>query len=139
MVLAEWRFKVLYDGECPFCRIEAKWLSSLGRDGQLIVEDIATANFNAARYGTTLPDLMGTLYGVYPDGSQTRGMETFRAAYRAVGLGWLLAPTGWPFTRPLFDLLYRLFAHNRVRMGFLFGRGCKAGRCAIPPSKSSKR
>ena len=133
------RFKVLYDGECPFCRIEAKWLSSLGRDGQLIVEDIAAPDFDGAKYGVTFSELMGTLHGVYPDGSKTLGMETFRAAYRAVGLGWLLAPTGWPLTRPVFDFLYMLFARNRVRMGGLLGRSCDSGRCAIPPSKSSKR
>ena len=30
------------------------------------------------------------------------GMAVFRLAYRAVGLGWLVAPTGWPLLRPLF-------------------------------------
>jgi len=42
-------------------------------------------------------------------------MSVFRATYKAVGLGWLLAPTGWPVLKPLFDLIYRLFAKYRCR------------------------
>jgi predicted DCC family thiol-disulfide oxidoreductase YuxK len=56
----------------------------------------------------------------------------FREAYAAVGLGWLVAPTGWPILRPLFDVGYRWFARNRVRLGRIFGRRCEDGRCAIP-------
>jgi predicted DCC family thiol-disulfide oxidoreductase YuxK len=130
--MAGWHFKVLYDGECPFCRIEARWLRHLNRSGQLIIEDIAEPGFDPAQYGSTLPELMGTLHGVFPDGRKTLGVETFREAYRAVGLGWILAPTGWPVLRPIFDFLYRLFARNRVRMGRLFGRSCAGDRCAIP-------
>jgi len=48
------------------------------------------------------------------------GMEVFRRAYAAVGLGWLLAPSGWPGVGRLFDAAYRWFARNRLR---LTGRG----------------
>jgi predicted DCC family thiol-disulfide oxidoreductase YuxK len=134
--VAEWRFKVLYDGECPFCRLEARWLNYLSRrSGQLVLEDIAAAEFDPARYGCTLTDLMGSLHGVFPDGTITRGMETFRQAYRTIGLGWLLAPTAWPVLRPLFDWLYVLFARYRVRLGGLFGRACVNDRCSIPRGK----
>jgi len=104
-----WRFKVLFDGECPFCRLEARWLGALNRSGHLDLEDIAAEGFDPTRYGTTLPKLMGTLHGVFPDGRQTLGVETFRQAYKAVGLRWVLAPTGWPGFRQLFDALYQLF------------------------------
>ena len=129
--MAVWRFKVLYDGDCPFCRIEARWLGHLNRRGYLALEDIAAPDFNPARYGSTLPELMGTLHGVYPDGRMTRGVETFREAYRAVGLGWVLAPTGWPVLRPAFDALYTLFARHRVRLGGVFGRSCVGDRCSL--------
>jgi predicted DCC family thiol-disulfide oxidoreductase YuxK len=128
-----WRFKVLYDGECPFCRVEARWLRALGRrGGRLALEDIASPGFDPARYGRTLPELMGSLHGVFPDGRQTQGVETFRQAYAAAGHGWVLAATRWPVLRPAADALYRLFARYRVRLGGLFGRGCSAGRCAVP-------
>src|SRR5262245_49761594 len=132
------RFKVLFDGECPFCRLEARWLGFLNRSGRLELEDIAAPDFDASRYGTTLTALMGSLHGVHPDGRQTVGVETFREAYRAVGLGWLLAPTGWPVLRPMFDALYRLLAHQRMRMGRLFGRSCEGDRCALPVAPAEK-
>ena len=134
----KWRFKVLFDGECPFCVAEMRWLASLNRNGLLALEDIAAADFDPAKYGVTLESLMGNIHGVYPDGSLTVGMQTFRETYRAVGLGWLLAPTGWPILRPLFDIFYGLFARNRVRMGRLFGRNCATDRCALPPAKPAK-
>src|SRR4051794_7735079 len=135
--MPDWRFKVLYDGECPFCRLEARWLGKLSRSGQLVLEDIADPDFDPAAYHTTLPDLMGSLHGAFPDGRMTLGMETFRNAYRAVGLGWLLAPTGWPVLRPIFDFCYLLFARYRVRLGGLFGRSCANDRCSLPAARAS--
>ncbi len=52
-----------------------------------------------------------------PDGRVVCAMEAVRAAYRAVGLGWLVAPTGWPGLRPVFDRLYAAFARNRLTWG----------------------
>src|SRR5262249_8631418 len=96
------RFTVLYDGACPFCRLEARWLNHLNRSGHLELEDIAAPDFDPGRYGCTLAELMGVLHAAFPDGRMTRGVETFRQAYRAVGSGWLIAPTGWPMLRPVF-------------------------------------
>jgi predicted DCC family thiol-disulfide oxidoreductase YuxK len=135
--MEEWRFKVLYDGECPFCRIEARWLGHLNRSGHLVVEDIAAPGFDPTHYGSTRPELMGSLHGIFPDGRKTRGMETFREAYKAVGLGWVLAPTGWPLLRNLSDFLYAGFARHRVRLGRAFGRSCEGDRCSLPETRSS--
>lgn len=137
--MASWRFKVLFDGECPFCRLEARWLGYLNKSGCLAIEDIAARDFDPVLYGSTLADLMGTLHGVFPDGRKTLGVETFREAYRAVGLGWVLAPTGWPVLRPIFDALYVLFARYRVRLGGAFGRSCTGDRCSVPRSTSQSR
>ena len=63
---------------------------------------------------------MARIHGVLADGTVIEGMEVFRRAYGAVGLGWLLAPTAWPGLRALADAGYRWFARNRLR---LTGRG----------------
>ena len=47
------------------------------------------------------------------------------------GLGWLVAPTGWPLLRPLFDRLYGGFARHRIGLGRLFGRRCDSGSCRL--------
>jgi len=78
---------------------------------------------------------MGVIHGVFPDGRIVSRMEVFREAYRAVGLGWLLAPTRWPVLRWLSDCGYEWFARNRISIGKWFGRKCDAGNCAIPNGK----
>ena len=127
-----WQFKLLYDGECPLCMREVSLLRRLDRGrGRLALEDIAGEGFDATRYGLDQALVMARIHGVLPDGRVVEGMEVFRRAYRAVGLGWLLAPSAWPGLRRLFDAAYRFFARNRLRWT---GRGdvCEAGRCEVP-------
>jgi predicted DCC family thiol-disulfide oxidoreductase YuxK len=37
----QWRFKLLYDGECPLCQREARFLQKRNRHGWLAFEDIS--------------------------------------------------------------------------------------------------
>jgi len=80
---------------------------------------------------------MARIHGVLPDGTRIVGVEVFRRAYAAVGLGWLVAPTRWPLLRPLADAAYRWFARNRLR---LTGRGevCTADRCGLPTDGTAR-
>jgi len=136
--MAQWRFKLLYDGECPLCRREADFLRRRDRHGVLAFEDIAAPGFDPAYYHTTRAELMGVIHGVFPDGRMVRKVAVFREAYRAIGLGWLLAPTGWPGLRWLTDGGYECFARHRLAIGKLFGRTCETGTCAvIPPADKS--
>jgi len=130
--MSDWRFKILFDGECPLCQREARWLQQRNHAGWLAFEDIAAPGFDAAKYHTTHEELMGVIHGVYPDGRIVKKVAVFREAYRAVGLGWLLAPTGWPVFRWFADLGYEWFARNRMAIGRLFGRKCETGLCELP-------
>jgi predicted DCC family thiol-disulfide oxidoreductase YuxK len=130
--MSEWRFKLLYDGQCPMCRREAQWLQRRNRDGHLAFEDISAPHFDPSRYGVTREEVMGVMHGVFPDGRIVRQVEVFRQAYRAVGLGWLLAPTAWPGLRWISDRGYRWFARHRISIGRLLGGGsCEAGACNV--------
>ena len=92
-------------------------------------EDIAAPDFDAARYGTTQAALMARIHGVLPDGTLVEGVEVFRRVYAAVGLGWLVRPTGWPVLRPIFDAAYRWFARNRLRLTGRSEIGCDEHAC----------
>ncbi len=122
-----WRFKLLYDGQCPFCRREVRWLKHRDRHGVLALEDVTAPDFDSARYGTTREELLRVIHGVFPDGRMVSRLEAFRAAYRVVGLGWLLAPTAWPILRWVSNSLYVLFARHRVTLGRLFRRARPEG------------
>jgi predicted DCC family thiol-disulfide oxidoreductase YuxK len=102
----------------------------------LALEDISAPGFDASRYGLTQTEVMGVMHGVYPDGRIVRKVAAFRAAYRAVGLGWLLAPTAWPGLRWVADRFYEWFARHRVAIGSWFGGpACASGTCAVPNQK----
>lgn len=124
--------RVLFDGECPLCAREVTWLERMDRGrGRIAFEDIADPEFDPGRYGTTLDALMARIHGVIEGERLIEGVEVFRRAYAAVGLGWLVAPTRWPLLRPLAEAAYRIFARNRLR---LTGRraACDAERCVAP-------
>ncbi|WP_445368465.1 thiol-disulfide oxidoreductase DCC family protein [Methylomonas sp. BW4-1] len=125
-------FTLLYDGRCPICRKEVNWLQSRNKQNKLGLQDIHAEGFNPADYGKSLDELMAEIHGVNPDGRVIKGMPVFYAAYSAVGLGWLMAPTRWPLLKPLFDRLYALFARHRLRLGTLFGaKPCQDASCSI--------
>ena len=110
-------FTLLYDGDCPLCSREVAMLRRRDRGrGALALVDIAAPGFDAARYGRTHETLMARIHGVLPDGTVIEGMEVFRRAYAAVGLGWVLAPSRWPLLGRGFDAAYRWFARNRLRL-----------------------
>jgi predicted DCC family thiol-disulfide oxidoreductase YuxK len=133
----DWRFKLLYDGECPLCRREARWLQKRNQDGYLAFEDICAPGFDPALYHATREELMGVIHGVFPNGRVVSKFEVFRQAYRVIGLGWLLAPTGWPGLRWLTDRGYELFARYRMPIGRFFGRKCDSDSCDIVSRKHS--
>lgn len=120
---------LLYDGLCPICRKEAAWLKRLNTAKKLAFQDINTTDFNAAQYGISYELLMAEIHAQKANGQLIKGMPVFRALYQAVGLGWLLAPTGWPLLRPLFDWLYLCFAQHRGKLGTFLARGKYCERC----------
>lgn len=124
-----WEIKLLYDGACPFCRREIHWLRDKDRTNRMLLEDISSPDFDASRYDLTHEAVDGKIHAFLPDGTVITGMEVFRRLYAAVGLGWLLAPTGWPLIRPIADYGYMLFARNRVRLGHAAGRDDAGARC----------
>lgn len=122
--------RLFFDGACPLCSREVAALKRLDRGrGRLEFVDIAQPGFEAAGYGIEHERLMAKMHAQLSDGTWVEGMEVFRRAYAAVGLGWFLAPTGWPLLRPLFDAAYRWFARNRLRL--TGRRRCEAGECGI--------
>lgn len=112
---------LLYDSACPICKSEMDALRERdAQQGRLRFIDIAAPGFDAAPYGATLAQLNAVIHGVTPDGRVLSGVEVLRLAYAAVGLGWLLRPTGWPVLKPLFDRGYAVFARHRYGFSAVF-------------------
>ena len=116
------RLTLLYDGACPLCLREVRFLRERDQrlhpsSPRLAFVDIDAANYNPADHGgISYRDAMGRIHAITGDGQVLRDVAVFRAAYRLIGLGWLYAPSGWPGLQQLSDGLYGLWARWRLAL-----------------------
>lgn len=133
---------LLFDGACPLCLREVRFLERRDRARHGGSPRIAFVDINAPGYdpaahaGIDYATAMGRIHAIAADGTVLRDLAVFRRAYQLVGLGWLYAPTSWPLVAPLVDLAYGLWARWRLR---LTGRpsledlcGRRDGACSLP-------
>lgn len=106
---------LFHDGHCPVCRTEMHMLVGRDRARRPRFEDVHGDGFTPSA-GTTPADLLTAIHARSADGRIVVGVETIRLAYRAVGLGWLVAPTAWPLLRGPSERAYRWFARHRFAM-----------------------
>lgn len=126
-----WRIKMLYDGQCPLCSREVAILLRRNARGLIAFEDIADPAFDPARYGLTMPQVVGAMHAVRPDGSVVVGIDVFAELYEAAGLTWLAAPLRWRVTRPLAKVGYALFAKVRPYLSSFRPGACDGGTCHV--------
>jgi predicted DCC family thiol-disulfide oxidoreductase YuxK len=107
---------LFYDAGCAVCSLEMDHLRERNRSDRLRFVDISAPGFDPSPYGADLSAMDAQIHGLCADGTMLRGVDVLRLAYAAVGLGWVLQPTGWAPVKPLFDLGYRLFARHRRRI-----------------------
>ena len=126
---ADYEIEAFYDGACPLCVREVRFLRRLDRKGRIRFTDIASPDFRSSDYGKTMEAFMSEIHGRLPDGTWVRGVEVFRRLYAAVGLGPLVWITRLPLIAGLLDRGYRVFARNRLR----WTRCCsmEGGTCGI--------
>jgi len=123
--------KVLYDGLCPICVTEIRFLQFLQRKqpGKVDFVDISLPGYDGAKYkGVSYEMAMDEMHVIDEKHEVHRGVPAFAVMYGAVGLGWLGRFMMWPPVRPLMDKSYAIFARNRLKWT---GRGeeCTSGRC----------
>lgn len=138
---------LFYDGACAICRFDIFNLSVADRDGLLRFVDITASGFEPGVYGRTQADFHARMHAQKPDGSFVTGLEVFRLATRAVGAGWIAAPSGWRLLKGPMDRMYDLFARHRTRLSARFGLvfdtlvawqasrradACRGGSCSLP-------
>lgn len=114
------KLRILYDGNCPLCCNRIAHLKRIDTLGKLEYINFRNPTFNWTSVPVEQNELEQQIYAIAPDGTLISGMEVIRSAYRAVGRGWLTAPTGWPLLRPFFDTLYRFIARNRMWISRFF-------------------
>lgn len=124
---------MFYDGDCPLCMREIRFLAWLDRRrGRIRFTNIADPRFDPEALGTDWETLMRRIHGRRPDGSFVDGVEVFRELYGAVGFGPLVWLSRAPGIRSLLDWGYTRFAENRLKWT---GRCTDA--CEIPARRAA--
>lgn len=123
--------QVLYDGLCPICVTEIRFLQFLQRNkpGKVDFIDISKPGYDGAKYKDVSYEMaMDQMHVIDERGEVHRGVPAFAVMYSAVGLGWLGRLMMFPPVRPFMDKSYDIFARNRLKWT---GRGeeCNSGRC----------
>lgn len=108
---------LLFDGGCPLCVREVRFLERRDRVRRIRFVDIDAADYNPADHrGIGYREAMGRIHAIASDGTVLRDVAVFREAYRLIGLGWLYAPTRWPLIGAVVDRIYAVWASRRLQL-----------------------
>lgn len=114
----DWKIKLLYDGECPLCLREVKFLQKkdAGR-GIINFVDIASPDYRATdNAGIDFATAMGRIHGITSQGEVIVNVEVFRRVYEELGMGWIYAVTKLPVLGAVADWLYGIWADWRLQL-----------------------
>ena len=108
---------LLFDGGCPLCVREVRFLQQRDRQARLAFVDIDASDYDAAAHaGISYRVAMGRIHAITGSGEVLRDVAVFREAYRLIGLGWLYAPTRWPLIGNVVDWVYGIWAARRLQI-----------------------
>ncbi|WP_372875281.1 thiol-disulfide oxidoreductase DCC family protein [Pseudomonas sp.] len=129
-----WPLTLYYDGDCPLCAREIRFLSRHANAQRLQLIDIGSADFPATGVGIDNTTLTNRLHARFADGQWVTGLDATLWSWRAAGLGRWATPLTWRPLRPMFELGYRLFCRLRQHLAWLphpeAGKRCRRGQCS---------
>ncbi len=113
-----WKVKLLYDGDCPLCMREVRFLRKKDQGRGLVkLVDIASDNYNPKEHcGVDYKSAMGRIHAILPDGTIIRDIEAFRYVYEILGMGWLYAVTKLPIVGKVANWVYSIWAKFRLSL-----------------------
>ena len=102
---------LLFDGGCPLCVREVRFLRGRDRHHRIAFVDIDASYYDPPAYaGISYRMARGRIHAWKSNGDVLQDIAVFREAYRLIGLGWLYALARWPFVAPLGYLAYGCWA-----------------------------
>ena len=111
------KFTFLFDGGCPLCLKETRFLKKKDISNKIIFIDINNHSYNPLIYqNISYSEAMSNLHGILENGDIIKGLDVLAYSYNLVGLGWVYYPLKIEFLAPLLRLLYQYWAKYRLKI-----------------------
>ena len=111
------KFIFLFDGGCPLCLRETRFLKKKDVSNKINFVDIDSDNYNPILYKDISYDqAMSNLHGILENGDIIKGLDVLAYSYKLVGLGWVYYPLKIEFLAPTIKLFYQFWAKYRLKI-----------------------
>ena len=111
------KFIFLFDGGCPLCLRETKFLRKKDLSNKINFVDINNDNYNPFFYqNISYHDAMSNLHGILENGDIIKGLDVLAYSYKLIGIGWVYYPLKIEFLAPLLRLFYQYWAKYRLKI-----------------------
>ena len=106
----------LYDGDCPLCLRETKFLKRKDTKKVINFVDISVNYIPENFKNISYKQAMANLHGILGNGEIIFGVDVLAYSYELVGLGWIYFPTKIPIISNFIRFLYKYWAKYRLKI-----------------------
>ena len=111
------KFIFLFDGGCPLCLRETRFLKKKDSSNKINFIDINNDSYNPSLYkDISYVEAMSNLHGILENGDIIKGLDVLAYSYELIGLGWVYYPLKIQFLAPLLRLFYQYWAKYRLKI-----------------------
>ena len=111
------KFIFLFDGGCPLCLRETRFLKKKDYSNKINFIDINNDSYNPSLYkDISYVEAMSNLHGILENGDIIKGLDVLAYSYELIGLGWVYYPLKIDFLAPLLRLFYQYWAKYRLKI-----------------------
>jgi predicted DCC family thiol-disulfide oxidoreductase YuxK len=112
-----YELKLLFDGDCPLCVKEVKFLDTRNEKGLIMFVDLADPMYSPEANGNiSFEEGMKSIHGIDNKGNVFTGVRVFEKAYSLVGLGFVYSFTKVPVLLTIADKVYDVWAKYRLEI-----------------------
>ena len=111
------KFIFLFDGGCPLCLRETRFLKKKDFSNKINFIDINKDSYNPSLYqDISYAEAMSNLHGILENGEIIKGLDVLAYSYKLIGLGWVYYPLKIEFLAPLLRLFYQYWVKYRLKI-----------------------
>ena len=111
------KFIFLFDGGCPLCLRETRFLKKRDLLSRINFVDINNDSYNPKIFqNISYKEAMSNLHGILENGEIIKGLDVLAYSYELIGLGWVYYPLKIEFLAPLLRLFYQYWAKYRLKI-----------------------